>query len=191
MSDLVSHSSRVKINDAPTASGDNIFYCCPFYSSIRNSSFRKKKISEMFYGWDVPESGPALIQGQCSPTPHCSVLFFCHLESILKPSKYIKKSARSRLAELIFMSGEIQYLASSLKNDCDNLFLEGSLCLLKVKDLAIHACRRMPTEVLWQDEIIYLSSVPAGHWSKPKQNCYIIRQCCDWFCISLCFFWGF
>lgn len=61
------------------------------------------------------------------------------------------------------MSGEIQYLASSLKNDCDNLFLEGSLCLLKVKDLAIHACRRMPTEVLWQDEIIYLSSVPAGH----------------------------
>lgn len=89
MSDLVSHSSRVKINDAPTASRDNIFYCCPFYNSIRNSSFRKKKI---FYGWGVPESGLALIQGQWSPTPHCSVPFFCHLESILRPSKSIKIS---------------------------------------------------------------------------------------------------
>lgn len=93
VSDLVSHRSRVKINYVPTASGDNIFYSCPFYSSIRSSPFRKKKKSEMFYGWDVPGSGLAFTKGQWSPTPHCNVPFFCYLQSILKPRKYIKISS--------------------------------------------------------------------------------------------------
>jgi len=44
VSDLGTHSSRVKINDTPTVSVDNIFSCCFFCSSIRNFSFRKNEM---------------------------------------------------------------------------------------------------------------------------------------------------
>lgn len=82
---------------------------------------------------------------------------------------HTSKIACLRLAEFIFTSVESQCLELSSKNNCDNLFLEG-LHVLIVKELALYICLWMPAEVLWQDQILFLSSAPAGHHTELKQD---------------------
>lgn len=93
---------------------------------------------------------------------HTVICWFSVILSQWQNQTSISKTACSRLSELILISVVIQYLALSLKNNCDNLFLE-PLCLLIVKELAIHICLWMPAEVLWRDEIVCISLVPTGH----------------------------
>lgn len=113
---------------------------------------------------------------------YCNVPSFCHFESTAKPNNYFKNSL-FKTCRTHFHFSRYSVFGTIFKSNCDNLFLEG-LCMLIVKGLAIRVCLWTSTKVLWQDEIVCLSSVPASHWSKPKQDCHIIGcywQCCDWF----------
>lgn len=109
------------------------------------------------YSTQVLRSSRAAVHKQVSLLCYCSVTL-----SQQQKQTHTSKIACLRLAELIFTSVESQCLALSLKNNCDNWFLEG-LHVLIVKELALCICLWMPAEVLWQDQILFLSSAPAGH----------------------------